>query len=181
MRAQIQIPSVNAIQQGLMQMVLDAHDKAARTNPSSSTLACQNAGMSTGSAALGIASAMMTLGSLHAPIEAARVIYETATQKSIIESVMQGNIIPGFGNSFFKVGIDPAWEQVSKYIELNLSDMHGRIYDLTQWMHRSGKILYPNAALFSAAAASECGVKRGAEVAIFAIARIPAWAEMAIA
>lgn len=168
------------IAQGLMQAVFKAHYKAALTNQCASSVACINAFASSGNLSNGISSALMTVGTLHAPIAEARKIYETATQKDVRGAMLRGDIVPGFGNSFFRVGIDPSWEGVARYIEANFPKMHGRIYDLTKWVQDSGKILYPNAALYSAAAASECRVKHGAEIALFALARIPAWTELCI-
>ena len=87
-----------------------------------------------------------------------------------------GKKIPGFGNSFFKDSIDPAWFNVESLLQDRFPKVSARIEELGGFVTASiGTKLYPNAAMFTAAACSELGVVRGFESALFIIARIPAW------
>jgi citrate synthase len=97
--------------------------------------------------------------------------------KSAIEAGMK---IPGFGNSFFKDQIDPAWSRVSELIKSDFPNANARVEQLHGWMKEAGKNVHPNAALYTAVVCSELGVIPGAESAIFILARTAAWTSLCI-
>jgi citrate synthase len=164
----------------LLQAVFDAHDKAARNNQNASSGAAMNAFIGSGILANGIASAVMTLGHRHGPITEARLIYEEICEWALKTGVENEARIAGFGNSFFKDSIDPAWNEVAEIIERQFPNAHARIKQLQTWLSECGKNLFPNAAMYTAVACSELDMIHGSEAAIFVIARTAAWTSSCI-
>jgi citrate synthase len=174
------IPELNEKQAELLGLVLEAHNRAALDNPNASSGACVNAVAGTGRVENGIASAILTLGPTHGPVQDARYVYEMFEPEHIRMYIDNGRKVPGFGNSFFRDGIDPAWKPVDQFIREHFKRIALRIDGLTKAMSESGKTLHPNAALYTAAVCSEIGVQKGAEAALFIIARIPAWVHLSL-
>lgn len=164
----------------LLQSIVDAHDQAARNNQNASSLAAVNAFVGSGNIGNGIASAILTLGQHHGPISMARTVYEEFNQQHIDGCLNAKIKVPGFGNSFFKDSIDPAWNNVWNLMNTKFTKISNRINELQKMLELRGKIIFPNAALLTAAACSELGFVRGTESSIFIIARIPAWTSLCI-
>ena len=164
----------------LLQAVFDAHDMAARNNQNASSGAAVNAFFGSAQLTNAIASAMLTLGDAHGPIGPARFVYEKFDERSLKSAIESGMKIPGFGNSFFKDSIDPAWSRVREIIDVDLPRASGRISQLHGWMKEAGKNLHPNAALYSAVICSELGMIPGSESAIFILARTAAWTSLCV-
>ncbi len=180
-KLEIEIPYCNDLsdnQKNLIQAVVKAHTNSAKANQNASSFAFLNATGASGRIENGIVSAILTLGDLHGPIEAAREVYREWDQKKIYSTIAAGKRIAGFGNSFFKIGIDPSWQEVSDLIQANFHHIDQRISNLSGWIQQTGKKLYPNAALFSAACCEECGFKNGTGSTLFILSRIPAWVNM---
>lgn len=173
-------PELDDLRQQLMDLVVEAHQTAAKNNPNASSGACQNAFFGSGKIENGLASALLTLGTRHGPVQDARAVFENASTEYVKNGVKSGAIIPGFGNSFFKDGIDPAWEKVSEFIKNNFRRDHAKIVELNNAIRECGKNVFPNAALYTAVACSICNVRNGCEIAIFAMARIPVWTSICI-
>ena len=164
----------------LLQAVFDAHDMAARNNQNSSSGAAVNAFFGSAQLTNAIASAILTLGDAHGPISPARFVYERFDERALKSAIESGMKIPGFGNSFFKDSIDPAWSRVREIIDVDFPRASGRINQLHGWMKEAGKYLHPNAALYSAVICSELGMIPGSESAIFILARTAAWTSLCI-
>lgn len=164
----------------LLQAVFDAHDMAARNNQNSSSGAAVNAFFGSAQLTNAIASAILTLGDAHGPISPARFVYERFDERALKSAIESGMKIPGFGNSFFKDSIDPAWSRVREIIEADFPRASGRINQLHSWMKETGKNLHPNAALYSAVICSELGMIPGSESAIFILARTAAWTSLCV-
>jgi citrate synthase len=164
----------------LVNVVVAAHQRAARENNNASSAAMLNATFGSGRIENGIASAVLSIGGKHGPLEAARGTYEWATPSNIRSQIELNQMIPGFGNSFFKDRIDPAWQPVHDFILLSFPKMAERIGDLTRWVRTPTKRdLCPNAALYTAATCSECHFRRGTESLLFILARLPVWVDLA--
>lgn len=160
----------------LLNEVIKAHDKAATENQNCSSAACVNSFAGSGFFENGIASAILTLGTNHGPISDARIVYEKFRQPDVYNLCAVGEKVLGFGNSFFKDSIDPAWADVDSLLTDRFPIISERIAELGRFVKSATEsTLYPNAALFSAAACSEVGVIHGLESALFIMARIPAW------
>jgi len=164
----------------LLQAVVDAHDQAARNNQNASSFAAVNACAGSGNIGNGIASAILTLGQHHGPISMARTVYEEFNQQHVDGCLNAKIKVPGFGNSFFKDSIDPAWNNVWSLIQSKHPKIAERINTLQSMLALRGKVLHPNAALFTAAVCSHLGFKHGTECSVFIIARIPAWTTLCI-
>ena len=164
----------------LLQAVFDAHDMAARNNQNASSGAAVNAFFGSAQLTNAIASAILTLGDAHGPIGPARFVYERFDERALKSAIESGMKIPGFGNSFFKDSIDPAWSRVREIIEADFPRASGRINQLHGWMKEAGKNLHPNAALYSAVICSELGMIPGSESAIFILARTAAWTSLCV-
>ena len=162
----------------LLQAVFDAHDMAARNNQNSSSGAAVNAFFGSAQLTNAIASAILTLGDAHGPIGPARFVYEKFDERSLKSAILSGMKIPGFGNSFFKDSIDPAWSRVREIIEADFKKANDRIKQLHGWMKEVGKDVHPNAALYSAVICNELGMIHGSESAIFVLARTAAWTSL---
>jgi citrate synthase len=164
----------------LLQAVFDAHDMAARNNQNASSAAAVNAFFGSAQLTNAIASAILTLGDAHGPIGPARFVYERFDERSLKSAIESGMKIPGFGNSFFKDSIDPAWSRVREIIEVDFKKSNDRINQLHGWMKEAGKDVHPNAALYSAVICNELGMIHGSESAIFVLARTAAWTSLCI-
>jgi citrate synthase len=162
----------------LLQAVFDAHDMAARNNQNASSGAAMNAFFGSAQLTNAIASAILTLGDAHGPIGPARFVYEKFDERSLKSAILSGMKIPGFGNSFFKDSIDPAWSRVREIIEVDFKKANDRIKQLHGWMKEVGKDVHPNAALYSAVICNELGMIHGSESAIFVLARTAAWTSL---
>ena len=162
----------------LLQAVFDAHDMAARNNQNASSGAAVNAFFGSAQLTNAIASAILTLGDAHGPIGPARFVYEKFDERSLKSAILSGMKIPGFGNSFFKDSIDPAWSRVREIIEVDFKKANDRINQLHRWMKEVGKDVHPNAALYSAVICNELAMIHGSESAIFVLARTAAWTSL---
>jgi citrate synthase len=156
----------------LLECCIDCHQQAA-FNLNASSAAFQNALIASGRVENGIASAILTLGINHGPITEARDVYRN-WGKADFEVIKKGVKVPGFGNSFFREGIDPAFEPLDSLMRNEFGCLSSRIDELTSWM-RDYKPLYPNAALYTAAVCEAVQVKYGCESMVFIMARIPSW------
>ena len=167
----------------LVSALFAAHREAAVANDNASKLCVLQAWGGSGRFENAIIAGMATIGALHAPLVAARELWEDCNEwdtriGAICDS---GQRVPGFGNSFY-VGIDPAFRGMDRVLPADQSRKLGRlcgfvdVYFCDTYVGESK--LEPNAAMYTAIVASICEVPRGLEPALFALARIPAWAEM---
>lgn len=171
----------------LVEALFAAHREAATANDNASKLCVQQAWGGSGRFENAIIAGMATIGALHAPLVAARDLWEDHERyKRISGMLTSGERIPGFGNAFHPMG-DPAFRPVWDVI---CEGGHTGRYH-TQWRtafemiqayaygrNHSTNDCIPNAALLTAIVASICEVPIGLEPALFALARIPAWAEL---
>lgn len=180
MNMNIPIPFVGELsdeQQRLLDATIQAHQTAARSNKNISSITMLNASMGSGRLENGIAAAILTIGNLHAPLIGARGLYLNGQKDVVLAMLSRKQKIPGFGNSFFKTSLDPAWNDVWTIIQTSFPKIEARIAELSAWMIEGGKPLYPNAALLTAAVLEEVGWRHGAEQSFFILARIPVWVD----
>lgn len=157
----------------LVSALFAAHREAAIANDNASKLCVLQAWGGSGRFENAIIAGMATIGALHAPLSAARELWED-------DGIMycENVRVPGFGNSFHKKG-DPAFKKVGDVLWKLYSEAAEKLENF-QWnlTDEFGKPMIANAAMYTAIVASICEVPRGLEPALFALARIPAWAEM---
>lgn len=180
MKIEIPIPYVGELddaQQRLLDAVIAAHQKAARSNKNVSSITMLNASMGSGRLENGIAAAIMTMGNQHAPLIGARGLYENGQKEIVLAMLSKKMKIPGFGNSFYKTSLDPAWEEVWSIIQTSFPRIENRIAEISSWLIEGGKPLYPNAAMLTAATLSEIGWRGGTEQSLFILSRLPVWVD----
>lgn len=180
MKLEIPIPFVGELtdeKHRLLEATIKAHQVAARSNRNISSVTMMNTSMGSGRIENGIAAAILTIGHMHAPLMEARGLYLNGQKEVVLTMLKGGRKIAGFGNSFYKTSLDPAWSDVWAIIELSFPKIYARIGELASWMIEGGKPLYPNAALITAAVLDEIGWRPGTEQLFFILARAPIWVD----
>jgi citrate synthase len=153
----------------LVEALIEAHQTAALHNSNASSQIAQVATAGSHDFSKGVIAAIASTGGGHAPLSQARQVYRYATQ----EWVAQQKIVPGFGNSFYKDKVDPAFENVLNILTEKFPSARKRIDELHGWV----KKVYPNAALITAAVCEICEVPDGLESSLFILSRVPVWAQ----
>lgn len=173
----------------LVSALFAAHREAAIANDNASKLCVQQAWGGSGRFENAIIAGMATIGALHAPLVAARELYENPHRYIRIRAMIsKGERVPGFGNAFYSMG-DPAFSQVWDVIcggghtgryhaQWRVAFEMIQAYAYGRNCSTNNGSCSPNAALLTAIVASICEVPRGLEPALFALARIPAWAQL---
>lgn len=161
----------------LVSALFAAHREAAVANDNASKLCVLQAWGGSGRFENAIIAGMATIGALHAPLVAARDLWELRYDLAAQAGALHVRI-PGLGNSFYSDG-DPAFNRVCECLERHYPGESARAAQLEGLVEDFfGVNIRINAAMYTAIVASICEVPRGLEPALFALARIPAWAEM---
>lgn len=160
----------------LRQLVLEAHRQSAMSNTlNGSNVAARNSAAGSGELTATYIGALSTLGGHHGATRQARYAIYHSTPQELERSIIEGRLIPGWGNSFFKEGIDPAWQRVDEVIHSEYSK-HGELMDvITGLLHRLEKRVWPNPAGFTAVAAEILELPEGTEISLLVEARLPVW------
>lgn len=158
----------------MLRLIFEAHSKAATENYNLSSVAFQCA---VGGGALipgCFAAAISSVGLIHAPVTSARsIIFTDPKWKQLLA---MNRRVPGFGNSFFKDGIDPAFQKAYDHLPDHFKQLFTEISDA---IFEFKKVrLYPNAAAITAAAAEHLGLPEGGEFLIFLIGRGAGWIKL---
>lgn len=165
---------LNADEQGLLDVVCDAHlESAKRDNVSTTVIGLVGAGSRNYERA--IAAGILSLGGIHAPLELTTQFLSLDAPEAIVsEMISSGQLVPGWGNSFYKDGIDPLWEEVDHELR-HWPDFCGKLQRVTVALHDAGRKLYPNASAYTALTALILGVPGKVAGYIFIAARLPEW------
>ena len=158
----------------LLDLLRDAHQRAARDNPNLSSqlvVAMAQAGAPFEKA---VGAALLSLGTLHAPVtQARRVLRRAQEYPGCIEDAVVGRkLVPGFGNSFYREDIDPAFLDLHAALPV----WGGWREVLIEGCKRTER--WPNAAAYTAIVAEIEGVPEGTELRLVIEARLPVWAEL---
>jgi hypothetical protein len=161
-----------------LQLVLTAHAESAfRGNISTYAIASCAAGNGTWTNS--IASGLLTLGGTHAPLEQSYEILASSDSLRVVELMFKDGLrIPGWGNSFHKGEPDPLWEKVDRWLSEHYSGIHGKIEDITQFLHAAGKHIMPNPSIYTAAAAIVLGVPANCAGFLFLQGRLLSWTQI---
>lgn len=172
----------------LLDLLIMAHRNAALNNANLSKTVCVQACYGSGKFRQGVAAGVLSIGDVHAPLQSAREVYEFAEVEQIRQQVANGMIVPGFGNSFFKTHVDPAFKDLYVHLKSHFPEEEQRIAALTDAVWRGLKAkggkttqLWPNAALFTAAVCKAVSFPHGVEELLFLLPRMPVWAEACMA
>ncbi len=149
------------------------HQEMARRNNASSTLiqAMAQLGKPFNDA---VATALMTLDSLHAPIASTCKMWNEYCEH---ETKPWTPRVPGYGSAWYKDTPDPV---VEEFIESNIApNAEERLINLTQHVHEhTGKVLYPNAALATALQARWSGYSPATAISLVIEGRLPIWRDI---
>jgi citrate synthase len=159
--------------QELLSELEAAHFRAALSNENTSSAVAVAVYRASGDIGKAIAAASLAQGGLHAPLAQARALLDAYDLVSKVRNITAAKErVPGFGNSFYKDRIDPAFQ---KLFEMLPPSLRG---DLLLVQHNIDQ--YPNAASITAAAAMAAGLPAGIEPAIFIYCRTPAWIQLCL-
>lgn len=158
----------------LLRLVLEAHAASARENDCVSSAAVRNCNAGNPLTLSGIASAILTVGLIHAPATDARRVF-SKTSSDIDEMLMiGGHPVSGFGNSFFAHG-DPEWFPVRKWLMVNFRSEYNRLVDHEAVMFTKSPNLHANAAMYTAICCELLQIPHGQEALLFILPRLPVW------
>lgn len=121
-----------------------------------------------------IAAGLLTLGTTHAPIEQATRLLVTYNRHAMVNTLLvQGRKIPGFGSGFVKGRPDPIVDQVLDRLD---EDLLLHVKSLENYVReQTGKDLYANAALATAAVARSLNMEPTQAPRLLIEGRIDAW------
>ena len=153
--------------------IYEMHQEMARRNNASSTLikAMAQLGKPFNDA---VATALMTLDSLHAPIADTCRMWNAYRDQGIKPWTTK---VPGFGSAWYKGQPDPV---VEAFIESNIAPgAEEMLIELTQHVRDyTGKDLYPNAAMATALQARWSGYTPATAISMVIEGRLPIWREL---
>lgn len=160
--------------QALLNMLFDAHVEAAERNDNASSLAFQNSWEATNDSGAAIISAIATTGKHHAPVVRARQVLFRDPDETVKAMIRYGHKIPGFGNSFHKEEIDPAFRFVAMYLS-QLSEWE-RLIEVQSWLtSHKGRVIPINAAGITAAVAEHLSLDLHETLWLFLAPRMISW------
>lgn len=164
----------------LIAAVLEAHHESVFRNNVSSA-AVQNCAVGSGELTKAVASAILSVGGLHAPlVQTARLLKNPDAHKEAALMLERGEKVPGFGCSFTD-GEDPLWTKVSDLIREYFPDMQRKIDRIKGVLHMAGKKIQPNAACFTAAAGIISGMDEEIIPMLFIKGRLDGWGTLFMA
>lgn len=163
----------------LLTAVLAAHaNSCARQNISSQTVINTAAG--SGDYTKAIAGAILTIGGLHAPLRETMALLNQPPSDiaaSVRLCLANGWKVPGWGNSFEKGAIDQVWLEVDALIQTSDRWYHA-VNEVTEILHDSGKLIYPNPSAYTAICALEIGLPSALAPYLFIAGRLGAWTSL---
>jgi len=158
-------------------LFLAHHQSSFRNNPSSQAVV--NAARGGASYANSIASALLSLGGKHAPLER---ICEFLSHENAADEVpgmlAAGMKVPGWGTSFSSGEPDPIWAPVSLLIEEMNPNLNARMNAVTRALINDRKVLFPNPGAFTAATALTLRIPVDVAPLLFVMGRITAWSQL---
>lgn len=176
MRAFWRKEPLTAGEEKLLLAVLQAHHASAGRNNVSSQAVGIGA-IAANDYGKAIAGAIMTLGGVHGPIEAAvRLLEAPDVAREVRARLGARQRVPGFGNSFHRGEMDPLWRDVATLIAV--TDAGAQLAHAQRALREAGKDLYPNPAGYTAAAAMAVGMPAAVAPFLFLSGRLEAWTEI---
>jgi citrate synthase len=154
--------------------LLEAHANAAK-NESASHVAFVVTATTTSDFGRALIAALATLSGFHAPITGARaVLYKPGFLDYLLTT---GARVPGWGNSFYKTGIDPALTTADSVLRAEHPEAAAHLDATTKRVEEHAKcVLFPNIAAYTAIEAELSSVPVGTELSILIHGRLPEWA-----
>lgn len=163
----------------LLNLLYQAHAEVAlRDNPSKE--AVRLAAIGSGMYFNAIAAALMTYGGVHGPLTQAYDLLALADPFVSIDYRLENNFrVPGWGNGYYKDGVEPAFVEVKEELKGVNPRLHDKIDLITEYLHEEKQLkLYPNPACFTAATALTVGIPRDAVGVLVIQARLVPWTNL---
>lgn len=135
--------------------------------------------MGTGDYFKAIASAILMLGGIHGPLTQT---YDLLALECPLDEVARrldnGFRVPGWGNGFYKDGVEPAFLPVSEELIKVNPEICERILSITEFLHNKRELkIWPNPSCFTAATAITVGLPREAVGVLALQGRLMVWTE----
>jgi len=164
----------------LVQELYKAHAAVAlRGNPSHQALVLS--AMGTGDYFKAIASAILMLGGLHGPLmQTYDLLALDCPLDEVARRLNSGIRIPGWGNGFYKQGIEPEFQPVAIELARVNPEICAKIDVITDYIHGydDGRLkIYPNPSCFTAATAITVGLPRETVGVLALQGRLMIWTE----
>ena len=137
-----------------------------------------------------VAAGLLSIGGTHAPVVAARELIsnwrrdEVTTRRIVTNMIAAGQKIPGFGNSYYKEGVDPSFQEAyDKYREYAGEDNPIRNIERFLNNHLQAQNgfqghLYPNAAIITSGICDFLKMQPLYEIYSFIAGRSQAWLQL---
>lgn len=175
--ADILLRKLNDEERHLVTALFQGHIQAALENDNLSSQVFKASFMATEDAGAAMIAALCTTGTHHAPIIKARQMIYGTDDTFVKKMLANGHRFPGFGNSFFKDGIDPAFQEVAEILsQLSVWERVLKIQSLIA--ESKGKVIHPNAAAFTAAVAEHLQLDLHETLWLFLAPRSAAWIQL---
>jgi citrate synthase len=159
----------------LLGLLAESHYRAALDNANTSSAVAVAVYAASGRLCNAIAAASLAQGGLHAPIAQARALFKFRDPVAAAMYLRDtGQRVPGFGNSFYKDRIDPAFSLLFQSLPAAQKVLIAEIN--TEVLPK----LFPNAAIITAAVCEVADIPNGAESTIFVHCRTPAWTKLCL-
>jgi citrate synthase len=164
--------------------LLTAHNTAATANPNGSLMVAHTVYQASGSMVAALGAASLAQGALHAPIEAARDLLREGVnmgpKAAAVAAAMMledGEIVPGFGNSFYKQAEFPRGDPAFNAVEDAIREDFPELSAVVDAIRGANPQLPPaNAAMWTACVLEALKMPVGIGPAIFIASRVKAWA-----
>jgi len=151
---------------------------AATTNANASSVALANAASCGARFEHSVAAALLTFGGKHGPAGEARELVYRTERDEIVSRLENEEILPGWGNAFYKKSIDPAFVPMNHLLCEKYRSHSEKLDEISELIFKvTGHVLYPNAAAFNGIAAELLGLVRGTELLLVIVCRLPAWSK----
>lgn len=168
----------SASEEKLLNALSDAHGACVWRN-NASTMALQQAAGGSGRLCNALVAALSTLGVNHGPIEEAHALLGADDRREEARKILAlGRKVPGWGNSFIRDGIDPAFQEVDQCLQAEFPAWYGRLTEITGYLHAAGKSVWPNPGGYTAIAALVLGMPGNLSPALFVGARLWEWVRL---
>lgn len=155
----------------LLNATLRAHSRCVdRNNISSHVL--ENVAMGSGNYCNALASAILSIGHSHAPLEQTMELLSNQCPATV-ELKMP---VPGYGNSFVKGEADPIWGEVDHLLRVHFMEIHNRIWIICERLKSKG--IFPNPSAYTAATAIALGIPPCVAAWIFISGRLGEWSKL---
>lgn len=166
---------LNPCEEELFNKVAEAHQVSAlQGNISGQVIAMAAAGSSDYFKTL--ASAILTLGGLHAPITQSFRFLNNEDPSLYVPGMVEKKImVPGWGNNIEKGGPVSKWAEVDDCLRQFFVEIHDKMCRVTKAFHALGKMIYPNPSAYTGAAAIVLGIPELVSGYLLIAGRLAAW------